>query len=213
MIESAKTVSFGYNLTIFLYGSVVKRVVLIGASTGGPGHLERVFKAIPKWFTVPVVVAQHINAHFLSTLSDSLNLASAIGVKQAKNGGAVESGGYLVSGESNRIVCKNGLLYFSPASALEENTPSVDELFCSGVDLIANGYKVLGVLLTGIGQDGAKGLLSLKLNGATTMAESEQSSVVYGMPRAACELGAVTVCADLDEIIAEIVKFGVGSGI
>lgn len=186
----------------------VKKIVLIGASTGGPGHLEEIFKAIPDWFKVPIVVAQHINAQFLPTLSESLNLASTIGVKQAKQDLMITDGGYMVGGETNRVVCRDSAIYFEPAKKLEENSPSVDELFFSGVDLMANGYKVVAALLTGIGQDGAKGLLSLKLTGAKTLAESEKSSVVFGMPRAACEMGAVAKCVDLDEIIAEIIKFG-----
>lgn len=186
----------------------MKKIVLIGASTGGPGHLETIFKEIPEGFDAPVIVAQHINVQFLPTLSESLNLASKIGVKLASANQHLLSGGYLVSKDLNRLALKNSQIFFEPAVENSENSPSVDELFFSAVSLLDSGYKVLAVLLTGIGQDGARGLLELKNRGAKTVAESEKTAVVYGMPRAAYEMGATDKNLDLMDIIDEIVKFG-----
>lgn len=182
------------------------KIILIGASTGGPGHLEKIFRALPDGFGVPIVVAQHINASFLPTLCESLSAGGNLPVRMAHEGVAIGSGGYLTHRESNRFEVRSNLAFLGH-SACDGHAPSVDELFLSALALAQQGVAVLSVVLTGIGDDGAQGLLALRQAGARTIAESQKSAIVYGMPRAAWELGAVQQVAELDGIIGEIVGF------
>ena len=186
----------------------MQKLVLVGASTGGPGHLDKLFKALPTGFGAPVVVAQHINIQFLPTLCESLSSVSHIGVQMAQASSGLENRGYLTHRDVNRFVLENERLSLGRSIPCGDHAPSVDELFLSAAKLLKADFQVLAVLLTGIGQDGAEGLLALKNAGAETLAESEKTAIVYGMPRAAYELGAVDRPSDLGDIIAAICAFG-----
>lgn len=186
----------------------MQKLVLIGASTGGPGHLDKIFRALPAGFGIPVVVAQHINFQFLPTLCESLSSVSRVGVQMAREDEALNGCGYLTHRDVNRFAKSAGRVTFAKSIPCGDHAPNVDELFLSAVDITSNGCQVLAALLTGIGQDGAEGLLALRKAGAKTLAESEKTAIVYGMPRAAYELGAVDRPTDLDGIIQQIVAFG-----
>lgn len=187
---------------------MVQKLVLVGASTGGPGHLDKLFRALPAEFAAPVVVAQHINVQFLPTLCESLSSVSRIGVRMAQEGCALERCGYLTHRDVNRFVKSPDRFMLGKSISCGDHAPNVDELFFSAVALAESGFEVMAALLTGIGSDGAEGLLALKKAGATTLAESEKTAIVYGMPRAAYELGAVDKPTDLEAIIEAIAAFG-----
>ncbi len=185
------------------------KLILIGASTGGPGHLDRIFRALPGDFEVPVVIAQHINEQFLPTLCESLSQASAgLRVKMAEMRAPLERGGYMTHRGVNRFCKEPRPLMLDRSIACGDHAPSIDELFFSARALLEQRVEVLAVLLTGIGHDGAEGLSLLRQAGALTLAESEESAIVYGMPRAAIEQGAAMQVLNLDGIIGAIGEFG-----
>ena len=181
------------------------KMVLVGASTGGPGHIEKILCALPPSFCGVLLVAQHINRVFLPTLAENMNGCCPFPVSMAHTGETPQGGAiYFLHVESNRIGY-NGT--FAPCSKEPPYTPSVDELFFSVAETVRHPEEVLAVLLTGIGDDGARGMLALKERGVRTIAESEESAIVYGMPRSAAELGAATEIRPITEIIREILRF------
>ncbi|WP_457624930.1 chemotaxis-specific protein-glutamate methyltransferase CheB [Persephonella sp.] len=187
------------------------RYILIGASTGGPKHIEDLLKALPENYPNPICIVQHMPKDFIPTFVKRLNSVSRLTVVEAENGETVESGkvivgkgGYHLNFEkrNGKIVCR-----LKPDNKNSLFIPSVDEMFKSALKAI-NPEEIVGVLLTGIGSDGAEGLLELKKAGATTIAESEETAIVYGMPREAYNKGAVKKLLPFSQIIKEIIKIG-----
>ncbi len=179
-------------------------IIAIGASTGGPGAVELIINNLPKNLQIPVVVAQHMPARFLETYAIRLNERSPIPVKLAHRGEAVKGGTiYIASGESNTRI-ENNLVTGSPIITYtnkkydEFNFPSVDCLFESVAEVY--GSRSIGVILTGMGKDGTLGLGKIKSKGGYTIAQDEESSVVYGMPKVAADRGVVKQIVKLNEI-------------
>jgi two-component system, chemotaxis family, protein-glutamate methylesterase/glutaminase len=185
-------------------------VVVIGASTGGPGAIEQIITNLPRNLQIPVVIAQHMPARFLETFTTRLNDHSPIPVKLAHRGELVKSGHiYIASGESNTCIeinHMNGEPMFTSTNRkyAEFNFPSINCLFESAAE--AYGSRCIGVLLTGMGRDGATGLAKIKNKGGYTIAQDEESSVVFGMPKAAVDEGAVRSVVKLKEISGFIVS-------
>ena len=184
--------------------SVNYDIIVIGASTGGPSAVEWVINNLPKNLMIPVIVVQHMPARFLETFVSRLAQSSPIPIKLAHRGEHVKGGIiYIVPGEANTRV-ENNLITGSPifTSTLrkydEYNFPSVDCLFESVAEIY--GERTIGVILTGMGKDGASGLNKIKNKGGFTIAQDEESSVVYGMPKAAADRGAVRRVVKLGEI-------------
>ncbi|QSF46967.1 protein-glutamate methylesterase/protein-glutamine glutaminase [Paenibacillus tianjinensis] len=178
-----------------------ERLIVIGASTGGTEAIASVINALPP--DMPgIIVVQHIPPVFSRMFSERLNLSSALTVKEAEDGDLVTPGKVFVApGDKQVSVQRIGGQYrLECASGAKVNghCPSVDVLFESAAK--AAGAQVIGVLLTGMGYDGAKGLLALRRKGAHTIGQDEATSVVYGMPKAAYELGAVEKQAALPAI-------------
>lgn len=168
------------------------RLVAIGASTGGVEALQTVLAEFPE-NCPPTVVTQHMPASFTRSFAERLNKMCAPEITEAEDGAPVEPGRvYIAPGGdyhlsvtgSGRRVCR--LLASGPVSG---HRPSVDVLFSSVAE--AAGAAAVGALLTGMGRDGAQGLLAMRQAGARTLGQDEDSCVVYGMPRAAWEVGAV----------------------
>lgn len=173
-------------------GAGMLKLIAIGASTGGTEALFRLLKALPE--RLPgIVVAQHIPPVFSRMLAERLNSSTPFRVEEAQTGDVVESGRVLIApgnrhmkvrraGELFKVECVEG-------ARVNGHCPSVDVLF----DSVAReaGCQALGIILTGMGYDGAKGLLAMRRKGARTIGQDEASSVVYGMPKAAYEIGAV----------------------
>ena len=176
-------------------------VVVIGASTGGTEVLKQLLDAMPA-AAPPIVIVQHMPERFTGAFARRLNETSAMNVREASPGDLLRSGTALIAPGDRHL----SLAWQGPGSigiALKDgplvnrHRPSVDVLFSSAARML--GASAIGVLLTGMGRDGAKGLLEMRKAGALTMAQDEASSIVWGMPRAAIEIGAAmkVVAADL----------------
>lgn len=185
-------------------------IVVIGASTGGPGAIELIVNNLPSNLNIPVVIAQHMPARFLETFSARLNESSPLPVKLGSRGETLKSGiVYIATGESNTRIESNlvtGLPMITHTNRKydEFNFPSVDCLFESVADVYGN--RCIGVILTGMGKDGMVGLKKIKSLGGFTIAQDEVSSVVYGMPKAAVDYDAVRQTVRLKEIPGFIVS-------
>lgn len=162
-------------------------LVVIGSSTGGPRALMEVIGTLPAGLAASVVVAQHMPAGFTGTLAERINRRSAIRVSEVADGTVLETGSvYIAPGGSQIVVERAGADFrvrVSDGGGEYLHRPSVDLLFRSAAE--AAGGRVVGVVLTGMGDDGADGLRTLKEAGARTIVESEETAVIFGMPRAA----------------------------
>ncbi len=166
------------------------RVVAIGASTGGPQALHAILKALPVNFPVPILCVQHISEGFLQGLVDWLSTSCALRMKIAQAGEMPQPGTVYFAPESYHLqVDPQGRLLLLNSPPVSGHRPSVTVLFQS----VASYYRrsAIGVLLTGMGRDGAEGLLDISQAGGITIAQDEQSCVVFGMPKEAIALNAV----------------------
>ncbi|MHC4400147.1 MAG: chemotaxis-specific protein-glutamate methyltransferase CheB [Planctomycetota bacterium] len=178
-------------------------LVAVGASTGGPQALERVLSKWPREFPAGVVVAQHIGADFVGSLVQWLSERCPLGVRLASPGDSPQPGTVLVAGTNDHLVMTaNRTLAYTPDPVDSPYRPSVDVLFASLAEHWP--WPSVAVVLTGIGRDGADGLLRLRGAGWHTVAQDEATSVVYGMPQAAREIGAAARVFPIDEMAAHI---------
>ena len=185
------------------------RVVAIGTSTGGTIALENILTQLPQ--DVPgIVIVQHMPEKFTAAFAERLNGLCAIEVREAKNGDRVLQGCALIApGGYHTQVVRNGAFYCTEvfdAPPVNRHKPSVDVLFRSVAKAV--GRNALGMILTGMGDDGARGLLSMRQAGANTIAQDEASSVVFGMPKEAIKLGAAEQIFSLNQMPAMIAQFG-----
>ncbi len=181
-------------------GQKENRLILIGASTGGVEALRYLLPALPNHLP-PILIVQHIPAHFSKAVAERINKLTPYEVKEAVDGEQLQPGLCLIApGDYHLMVVKAGgyrtRLVQSPP--VHHCRPSVDVLFRSAA--VAVGPQALAILLTGMGSDGALGMQAIKRAGGYTLAESEESCVVYGMPRAAVELDAVDRSMRLDQM-------------
>jgi len=186
------------------------KIVAIGSSTGGPGHIQKILSAIPSNFNASIIIGQHINSVFLESIVESLNSFCRIPVYVGKDNLIIEKPSVVFARGAgiNEVRYENGIYKLKILDvASEDYSPSINRLFLS-LALTPMPSSVLAALLTGIGDDGARGLLELRNKGAHTIAESEKTAVVYGMPRAAYEMGAADEVLDLEDIIHKILEFG-----
>jgi two-component system chemotaxis response regulator CheB len=176
------------------------RVVAVGASTGGPGAVRRLLGDLPGEFPVPVLLVLHIGEPFDATLADWLDAQTEHRVGFATNGQSMFEGGprVIMAPAGRHLRVSSGRLYLDDGPERHSCRPSVDVLFESlAADM---GASTAGVLLTGMGRDGAAGLLAIRNAGGYTIAQDEATSVVYGMPRAAVEIGAAKSVLPLELI-------------
>lgn len=183
------------------------KVVVIGASTGGTEALRVILEAMPP--DVPgLVVVQHMPEGFTTAFAERLNLTCRIEVKEAGNGDRVVTGRALIApGNLHTLVRRSGAQYtvdVIDGPLVSRHRPSVDVLFRSVAQ--AAGPNSIGVIMTGMGDDGAEGLLEMKRAGAVTIAQDEASCVVFGMPKEAIDRGAVDEVIPLSRIPEVILK-------
>ena len=179
-------------------------VVAIGASTGGPPALATILRELPADLPAAIVVAQHMAEGFVEGLARWLDEAAELTVQVAKSGDQVVAGSvYLAPAGLNLSLGGGYRVQLSTPPDGQYHVPGVDVTFASVARLC--GQRCVGVLLTGMGRDGAKGLLAMREAGARTLAQDEATSVVWGMPQAAMALGAVDLELSLPEIGAAIV--------
>ncbi|MET0208761.1 MAG: chemotaxis-specific protein-glutamate methyltransferase CheB [Burkholderiaceae bacterium] len=177
-----------------------RQVLALGASTGGPGALMTVLQAMPAPAPLPVLIVMHINAIFSRGFAEWLDGQSAHRVRYARGGESLREtiGQIILAPPDAHLEVRGGELRLSLAPPRHSCRPSVDVLFES---LAAElGAGVAAALLTGMGRDGASGLLSIRRAGGATLAQDEASSMVYGMPREAAQLGAAERILTLNDI-------------
>jgi len=181
-----------------------ERLVAIGASAGGPAALTAVLSGLPKDFPAAVVIVQHVDVRFAQGMADWLSRNSAVPVRVAKEGDRPAVGTVLLAGTNDHLqfISAERIGYSAEPRDLAYR-PSVDVFFAS-VGVHWTGEAV-GVLLTGMGRDGAKGLKTLRDKGHYTIAQDQASSTVYGMPKAAASLGAAVDILPLARIAPRLV--------
>ena len=180
-------------------------LVAIGSSTGGPAALLTVLKKLPTNSNAIFVIIQHMDNEFSQGMADWLNEQTDIHVQIAKDHTIPEPGQVYMAGTNDHLIINSaGIFQYTDEPKDYPYRPSVNAFFDSAVTNWPN--KLIGVLLTGMGRDGANGLLSFYNRGMHTIAQSEESCAVYGMPKAACEIGAVTIELDINDIAEEIIR-------
>ncbi len=185
-------------------GKFTVDIVGIGISTGGPPSLRTIFKKFPGDYPIPIAVVQHMPPGFTRALAERLDKISELHVKEAENGEKLEKhtvyiapGDYHMEIRSERVVLKKG-------ERIWGQRPAADPLFFSIAEEF--GKFSLGVVMTGMGRDGASGLKKIKEKGGKTIAQNKETCVVFGMPRVAIEEGSVDLVVPLEEIPEAIIK-------
>jgi two-component system response regulator WspF len=182
-------------------GTAVQRkgLVAIGSSAGGPAALEVLLKGLPKAFPAAIVLVQHVDQVFAAGMAQWLSSSSGLEVRLARDGEQPECGAVLLAGTNHHIrLMKNGTLAYTAEPVNEIYRPSID-VFFESVASYWNG-DAAGVLLTGMGRDGAQGLKLMRQRGFLTIAQDQQSCAVYGMPKAAAAIDAAMEIRPLDTI-------------
>ncbi|NTV52464.1 MAG: chemotaxis response regulator protein-glutamate methylesterase [Candidatus Firestonebacteria bacterium] len=191
---------------VSLTGSESK-ILAIGASTGGTEAIAQVMKQLPE-NTPPTLIVQHMPEYFTQAFAARLNSLSPMEVREAKDGDVLKPGLALVApGNYHLLLARNGSRYAAlvrEGPRVHHQRPSVEVLFNSVAKTA--GPNAVGVILTGMGADGAGGLLAMREAGAHTVAQDEATSVVYGMPKAAADLGAAAAIKPLEQMPDEILR-------
>lgn len=181
-------------------------LVVIGSSAGGPAALATLLGGLPNDFPAAIVLVQHVDEQFTPLMANWLNNQSAIPVRVAREGAHPEPGTALIAGTNDHLVFVNPqTLAYTAEPRAYFYRPSVDVFFHS----VVKHWKgnVAGVLLTGMGRDGAKGLKALRDAGVLTIAQDRATSVVYGMPKAAAELGAACEILPVEKIAPRLIRY------
>ncbi|GGE65381.1 protein-glutamate methylesterase/protein-glutamine glutaminase [Priestia taiwanensis] len=187
-----------------------KKLVCIGVSTGGPRALQEVLAKFPAEIDFPVLIVQHMPAGFTKSLAVRLNACSQITVKEAEHGESLQNGvAYIAPGDFHMKIMKKGMtaeIGLTKEAPRRGHRPSVDTLFESLVGW--DDYHQVHVVMTGMGSDGTEGLVALKREQSViTIAQSKETSVVFGMPKSAIAASVVDHIVDVEEIAKSIMKY------
>jgi len=190
------------------------RVVAIGSSTGGPVVLRYILQSMPEYLPAPIVIAQHMPKAFTESFAERLSKKCRIKVRESKEGETLMDGcAYIAPGDRHmRVICEGGRLRatMEEGERIRGGRPSADMLLSSVAE--AAGEKAIGVILTGMGGDGSRGIKRIKECGGHTIAQDEDTSLVWSMPSAAIRLGVVDQVLPIDQIPkALLVSIGVGT--
>ncbi len=189
------------NRSTLALATISSKIIAIGASTGGTQAIEAILTQLPE-NTPPIVVVQHMPENFTKSFAERLDRICQISVKEGENGDALLIGRALVApGNKHMLVKKSGnnfQIEIKDGPLVCRQRPAVDVTFRSVARVV--GKKAIGVILTGMGNDGAAGMLEMKQQGAYNLAQDEATSIVYGMPKEAVKLGAVDKIVPLDMI-------------
>lgn len=184
----------------------IKKLILIGASTGGPGQIQKIIKSIKKDFNKVIIIAQHMQSIYLQSFAKQLDNNCSIQVVTASDNLTLSNGNIYVLPENYEIAKSMGILKFKKYDGMLNYSPNINLLFNS-VSKIKENMEVMCIVLTGIGDDGAVGAYNLQKSGAKCLNENEQSSIVYGMPKAANELNPDAKQCDINQICKAIGEF------
>ncbi len=192
--------------------ATTNKIVAIGASTGGTEAIRKVVTRLPGNFPGTLVV-QHMPARFTTSFAERLNEQCVMDVREAKNGDTITNGLILIApGNYHMLLKRSGAVYFveiKNGPLVHYQRPAADILFKSTARYA--GANAMGIILTGMGKDGAEGLLEMKKAGAVNIAQDETSCVVFGMPKEAINIGAVDYIRDVDAIAGKAVSI-LGAG-
>jgi two-component system, chemotaxis family, protein-glutamate methylesterase/glutaminase len=183
-------------------------LVAVGSSTGGPAALQIILTKLPGDFHAAVMVSQHMPRGFTGSLSERLDKLSAVRVKEAEEGDLIQPGRVFICPGGHHMGIKKiggkAVVMLRESILTDKYVPSVDYMMASVAE--AFGPNSMGVILTGMGNDGKKGMLEIKEKGGYTIAESEESAIVFGMPAEAIKAGAVEKILPISEIPAEVIS-------
>ena len=180
-----------------------KDIILIGASTGGPNAIEKIITEFDKELNAAVLIVQHMPSGFTKTFAERLNRRCELEVLEAEDKIKIEKNKiYIAPGGYHMIVKEKDIIEINKEDPIWGVRPAVDKLFISVAPIYNN--RILSVILTGMGKDGAEGTAVVKKNNGTTIAQDENSSVIYGMPKSAYETGCVDYVLPLKDIASKI---------
>ncbi|HUS63485.1 MAG TPA: chemotaxis response regulator protein-glutamate methylesterase [Kofleriaceae bacterium] len=179
------------------------RVLIIGVSTGGPAALSRLIPALPATTRFSTVIVQHMPASFTAQLADRLNSLSAVSVREARDGDVPAAGTVFVApGDRHLEVSDGGVLRLTDGAPVNGCRPAADVTMASAARVF--GRRAIGLVMTGMGRDGAAGLTAIKQADGITLAQDRDSCVIFGMPKAAIDAGVVDEVLALDDIAARL---------
>ena len=188
-----------------LISNINYKIVTIGVSTGGPKALRSIFRSLPNNFSLPIICIQHISEGFLGSLINWLNIGSALKVKVAENGEFPSPGTVYFAPERYHLeLDSQGKFIYLNAPPINNHRPSVNHTFYSIAKF--HGKNTIAILLTGMGRDGVLGMEKFYRMGAMTIAQDEATSVIFGMPKEAIDLGVVRQVLPLSEISPALIK-------
>ncbi|MFX1376247.1 MAG: chemotaxis-specific protein-glutamate methyltransferase CheB [Promethearchaeota archaeon] len=189
--------------------SLNSNIVVLGASVGGPRTLTTILKEIPRNFTSPILIVQHLSAHFTEAFADNLDLECDLKIKIALDGEFPKPGvAYIAPGENHMEISvydKKPCIKIYKSTPVNFCMPSIDILFFSAAKVYRN--RTMGILLTGMGSDGVEGLGAIQKVGGKTISESEETCILFAMPRFAAEKGYADLVLPNYEIRNQILKF------
>lgn len=175
------------------------RILVVAVSTGGPSALQRVIPALPAAIKFSVLIIQHMPANFTATLAERLNGLSAVNVREARDGDRPIAGVvYVAPGDRHLEVTERGFLRLGDGAPVNGCRPSADVTMIGAAR--AFGARAIGLVMTGMGRDGAAGMAAIKQEGGITLAQDQASSVIFGMPKAAIDAGVVDEVLPLEQI-------------
>ena len=179
-------------------------VLIIGASTGGPSAIRNVVSRMENLENTAVLITQHMPATFTERFARRLNDSCRYNVVEAQDGDKIQPGKIFVAKGGYHMQVEKGIIRLNEDDPIHGVRPAVDKLFIS----VANEFKdrVIAIILTGMGKDGAIGIETVKKNGGVTIAQDEESCAIFGMPRAAIKTGAVDYILPISEIPQKVMK-------
>lgn len=181
-----------------------ERVVVIGSSTGGPQALTLLLSALPEDIPASFLVVQHMPKEFTKSFAERLDSVSKLEVKEAEDGDKIKRGRALIAPGDRHMLVKNSEVILDDGPKINAVRPAADPTMISAAHMY--GDKVIGVILTGMGSDGAHGIRVIKENGGYTIAQDESTCVVFGMPKAAIATGCVDTVLPIEEIPKQLVE-------
>lgn len=180
-----------------------KDIILIGASTGGPNAIESIITKFTRELNSTVLIVQHMPSGFTKSFAERLNKKCSLHVLEASDGIRIEKNKvYIAPGGYHMTVKEKGIIRLNMEEPIWGVRPAVDKLFISASSVYGN--RIISVVLTGMGKDGAEGTIVVKMNKGITIAQDERSSVIYGMPKCASETGCVDYVLPLHDIASKI---------
>jgi two-component system chemotaxis response regulator CheB len=211
---SAKKPPHSHSESVATASLTAPAIVAVGSSTGGPKALEDILPLFPRDLSVPILIVQHMPAGFTAPFAQRLNTLCAVKVREASDGEAVQPGVVYIApaGRHMRVALSSGTRATASRAFLSLNPQPEDYLHIPSVNILMNSVAAafknlaLGVILTGMGSDGAEGMQAIHRQGGFTIGQDQATCTVYGMPKACAELGILSQVLPLEQIPAQILQ-------